>query len=157
MMGGTVFAEFFAMGAAMLSGALITLVYDALRIFRRVIAHGNVWIGIEDGVFWLWTSFWIFSVLYRINDGAFRLYTIAAMLAGMLVYHGLIGEVLVCFLSLWIKRITAFLGRPIKKLKIYIIILGNKLKKCFGRSIMKSRQERQSTDDGGMSDDKDGT
>ena len=98
--------------SACLYGMVITVVYDVLRIFRRVVAHNNGWIGIEDFLFWLWAGFWIFSVLYRENDGSFRMYTIFAMAVGMLLYHLTISEPLVRILGGVLKRIF-----DIKKLK----------------------------------------
>lgn len=87
MMSGVILRELQVVGIAVLSGALITFVYDLLRIFRRMISHGNFWIGVEDFLFWIWTSFWIFSVLYRENDGSLRLYTILSMVFGMIIYN----------------------------------------------------------------------
>ena len=88
-----------------LCGALITVVYDGLRIFRRIISHGNFWIGVEDFVFWMWTAIWIFSVLYRENDGNLRMYTMISMAIGMILYHKIVSEPLVGFLGKWIKKL----------------------------------------------------
>ena len=49
MMSGVILRELQVVGIAVLSGALITFVYDLLRIFRRMISHGNFWIGVEIG------------------------------------------------------------------------------------------------------------
>ena len=117
MMSGVILKELQVVGVAFLSGALVTFVYDLLRIFRRIIPHGNVWIGIEDFFFWIWTSFWIFSVLYRENDGSLRLYTILTMALGMIIYH-------------------RFVGEPIVK------VIGNLLKKFRKRIIMKKNHNR---------------
>ena len=125
---------------AFLSGALITIVYDVLRIFRRVLSHNNFWIGVEDFVFWMWTSLWTFSVLYRENDGNLRLYTMVFMAVGMIVYHGTISEPLVHFAGKLLKKLFQILFYPLKMLKIYIIFMGKKLKKCMTGIIMKLTQ-----------------
>lgn len=124
-------------GTAFFYGAVITLVYDLIRIFRRVIAHGNFWIGIEDFIFWIWTSLWIFSVLYRENDGNLRMYTIGAMVLGMIIYHQVISEFFVKGCSNILKRIIGMLLFPLKKVKIYIIFFGKKLKNIVRAIIMK--------------------
>ena len=90
---------------AFLSGAWITVVYDLIRIFRRMISHGNFWIGVEDFFFWIWTSLWIFSVLYRENDGNLRMYTIVFMIFGMICYHWVIGEPVVKLVEKLLKKI----------------------------------------------------
>lgn len=139
MMSGVILEELRVAGIAIISGACITIVYDCLRIFRRVVPHGNVWIGIEDFFFWIWTALWVFSVLYRENDGSLRMYTILAMVLGMFLYHQTISEFLVCFLSKLFKQILWIVLFPLKKVKIYIIFFGKKLKKLVSPIIMKLR------------------
>ena len=113
-----------------LCGALITVVYDGLRIFRRIISHGNFWIGIEDFVFWRWTAIWIFSVLYRENDGNLRMYTMISMAIGMILYHKIISEPLVGVLGKWIKKIKngnrfykIFRGKIVSWIKVYYYLI----------------------------------
>lgn len=137
MMSHEIIAEFRVVGIALLYGAMITIVYDLIRIFRRVIAHGNWWIGIEDFIFWIWAAFWIFSVLYRENDGSFRMYTIASMVLGMIIYHVTISEPFVVFAGKIFKKLLRMILFPFKKLKIYIIFWGKKLKNMIQRIIMK--------------------
>lgn len=149
MMSQVILGELRVVGVALLSGAVITIVYDLLRIFRRVISHGNLWIGIEDFVFWIWTALWIFSVLYRENDGNLRMYTILAMALGMLFYHKTISEPLVEFTGKILKKLLSILFYPLKMLKISMIFFGKKLKKLIHGIIIKIL--------GGMSRDKDKT
>ena len=122
MMSEVILAEFQTVGTAFVSGALITFVYDLLRIFRRVISHGNFWIGVEDLFFWIWTALWIFSVLYRENDGSIRFYTILAMVFGMIAYHRAVSEFFVNLIAKILKKLMAVL----KKLYKGIIIGKNR-------------------------------
>lgn len=122
MMSEVILAEFETVGTAIVSGAFITFVYDLLRIFRRVLPHGNVWIGVEDFFFWIWTTFWIFSVLYRENDGSLRFYTILAMVLGMVVYHRSVSDFFVNLIAKILKKLLAVL----KKLYKGIIISKNR-------------------------------
>ena len=137
MMSDVIAGELQVAGTAFLHGAVITVVYDLIRIFRRVIAHGNFWIGVEDFLFWIWTSLWIFSVLYRENDGSFRMYTIFAMVLGMIFYHKTMSEPLVNVVGKTIRKVVLFVGRPIKWMKINISFLGKKLKKKIQSIIIK--------------------
>ena len=143
MMSRVIAGELQTAVTAFLSGALITIVYDVLRIFRRVLSHNNFWIGAEDFVFWMWTSLWTFSVLYRENDGNLRLYTMVFMAAGMIVYHGTISEPLVHFAGKLLKKLFQILFYPLKLLEIYIIFLGKKLKKCVTGIIIKLNQNQK--------------
>ena len=116
-MSGVILEELRVAGVAILSGAVITVVYDCLRIFRRIIPHGNIWIGIEDFFFWMWTALWVFSVLYRENDGSLRSYTILSMVIGMFLYHQTISEPLVGFFGKIINRLKKLISEIIMKLR----------------------------------------
>ena len=58
--------DFFAVSFVL--GILLVLVYDCLRIFRRLVRHGTVWISLEDLGYWVFTAFVIFAMLYQKND-----------------------------------------------------------------------------------------
>lgn len=138
MMSAGILTELQTAAVAFLSGALITVVYDLLRIIRRAIPHGNVWIGIEDFIFWIWAALWIFSVLYRENDGNLRFYTMIAMAAGMILYHRTVSEPLVRLFGRILKKLVGLLGIPFRLLKKYLKFLGNKLKKNVKGIIMRT-------------------
>ena len=39
---------------AMLAGAVLVLVYDLLRVIRRIFVHGIIWVSIEDALYCQW-------------------------------------------------------------------------------------------------------
>ena len=136
MMSRVILEELRVVGVAVAGGAAITFVYDLLRIFRRGVAHGNLWIGIEDFLFWIWTALWVFSVLYRENDGNLRMYTILSMVLGMLLYHKTVSEPLVEFFGKLLKKLVSILIYPLKIVKNTIKFFGKKLKKIVSGIIM---------------------
>lgn len=107
---------------SVLLGVGISFVYDCLRICRRVVAHGIVWISLEDLLFWAFVSFCIFDLLYHENNGAFRWFAIMGAAVGMLLFKKTVSPLLVKYVSrllLWIRRIlaklTAFLITPFRR------------------------------------------
>ena len=136
-MSSVIIEEMQAAVTAFFSGVMITLVYDGLRIFRSGVFHGNFWIGVEDFFFWLWTAFWIFSVLYRENDGELRFYTIFFMGLGMILYHQTVSEPFVRIAGKLLRRLWLMVSCPFKLLKIYIQFIGKKLKKLMLSFIMR--------------------
>ena len=116
MMSQVILNELRVAVVAFFSGALITIVYDAIRIFRRLISHGNFLIGVEDFLFWMWTALWIFSVLYRENDGNLRMYTLLFMAVGMILYHKTLSGPLVGIFGKAIKKLKKVLSKIIMKL-----------------------------------------
>ncbi|NBH72232.1 spore cortex biosynthesis protein YabQ [Clostridiaceae bacterium] len=75
----------------MITGAGLMALYDLLRIFRVLVRHGWLWVGVEDLGYWVFAGFTVFYLLYRENDGALRLYVISAVLLSMVVYDRLVG------------------------------------------------------------------
>lgn len=116
MMSQVILEELRVAVVAFFSGAVITIVYDVIRIFRRLISHGNFLIGVEDFLFWMWTAFWTFSVLYRENDGNLRMYTLISMAAGMILYHKTLSGLIVGIFGKVIKKLKKGASKIIMKL-----------------------------------------
>lgn len=74
-------------GLAVIRGILILVLYDLIRIFRRIVPHGVWAVALEDILYWAGTALLIFQLLYRENDGAVRGYALFAVAVGMLFYH----------------------------------------------------------------------
>lgn len=110
-------------------GIAVVAVYDIIRIFRRVIAHGQVSAAVEDMIFWLWVTSLIFKMLYYRNDGALRLYIIFAAAAGMFLYSVSIGRYIVKYISVAMGRFLNYLFKPLKIAGKAIIIRFNIVKK----------------------------
>lgn len=74
------------LGASVLTGAFLMLVYDLLRILRMIIPHGWAAVGVEDLLYWCMAGLATFYLLYRENDGSLRLFMIGTVLLSMTVY-----------------------------------------------------------------------
>lgn len=81
-----VWLEVRLLGLSVLTGAGLMILYDLLRLWRALIRHGWLWVGVEDFFYWIFAGFAVFYLLYRENDGTLRLYVIALVLASMAVY-----------------------------------------------------------------------
>lgn len=75
-----------------LCGSGLLLVYDMLRIWRRVVGHGVVWMAAEDVIYWCFCACVIFALLYRQNDGRIRGFVMLAIAIGMLLYNFLLSK-----------------------------------------------------------------
>ena len=81
-----------SLGVSILIGGALFLLYDIFRIFRRVVPHGNFWIGVEDFFYWLCCTAVVFVMLYRENDGMVRGFSIGGIMIGMLLYYFLLSR-----------------------------------------------------------------
>lgn len=76
------------------AGAGLMALYDLLRLFRALVPHGWLWVGVEDLLYWVFAGLAVFYLLYEENDGALRLYVISTIFLTMIVYDRLCSTIL---------------------------------------------------------------
>ncbi len=139
---------------SILWGSLIVFAYDFLRIIRKLIDHNVFFVSLEDLIFWVFTSVFIFSMLYKENNGIIRGFSIAAMLIGMIGYYYLFSDLFVNGVSKLIKFIMGpairFFVKVKKRLKKYCnsvkIVLITKiqsLKRLRNQSKSKKKEKKK--------------
>ncbi len=129
---------------SILWGAVLIIVYDFLRILRRLIGHGIFLISFEDLVYWLAASLFIFTILYKENNGIIRGFFILGMGIGMMLYYYVLSDLFVKGASEIIKYIMRpimkLLRKLIKRLKNYYKSVNIKLISKV-QAIKQSREE----------------
>lgn len=106
---------------AFLLGVAMVVVYDCLRLFRRILPHGIIWISVEDFLYWLVSGIMIFLLLYYRNGGAMRLYILLGIGCGALIYYFALGRILFRLLSDNIQKIKKRLKKAYKAFTIWIV------------------------------------
>ncbi len=76
---------------AVVSGAIVRLVYQCIRCFRRIVDHGLRAIGIEDMIFWLGSAVYLFVQIYHTSDGSIRWYFILGVALGVILMTVFLG------------------------------------------------------------------
>ena len=92
-------------------GILITVLYDILRILRRIIPHNIAAISLEDFFYWIVCSLLIFAMLIRENNGILRWFAVAGAMLGMLIYKKTLGFLFVKYVSLFINWLLHLVER----------------------------------------------
>ena len=136
--------ELMFFGLAVLRGILILVIYDVIRIFRRVFPRGVWSVALEDMLYWLLSAFLIFQLIYRENDGAIRGYALAAVAVGMFAYHQTVSSWLVEHLAWLLNRCFDVIRKPLHKVggkickivRLWYRFCKKKLKKRFREFIM---------------------
>lgn len=100
-----------------LMGISITVLYDLLRILRRVIPHKLWAVSLEDFVYWVGCSILIFRMLCRENNGILRWFAIVGAMAGMFLYKKTFGNIFVQYFS----RLISYLLHLVEKLILFIL------------------------------------
>lgn len=119
---------------AMALGVVMIFCYDLLRIFRRGVLHGTVWIAMEDMFFWLISAFVLFRLMYEENDGKLRWFVIMGVLVGMILYNVSFSRLVVRFGSFLFCRIL----RAVRALIRGIVKMLQFLLKPFGKCIQRT-------------------
>lgn len=107
----TIGQEAFFLGISILVGAGLFFLYDILRIFRRIVPHGNIWIGAEDFLYWMICTGVVFVMLYQENDGMVRGFAFLGMILGMGGYYLLLSRFVIRMNVLLLKAVLGFLKK----------------------------------------------
>ncbi len=120
-------------------GMGLVWVYDLFRIVRRLMPHGNIWIGIEDICYWIFCTIAVFLLLYERNNGMVRAFCFIGIALGGALYMSLLSrfwikicvKVLGTVLKLF-RKIWEIAGAPfVKSGKKTLIFLRKRLKKLY--------------------------
>lgn len=137
--GITIELQFFMI--SILWGALVLLAYDLLRILRRIIPHSSFFIAVQDMIFWVLTSVFIFAMIYVKNSGTIRGFSVMGMVIGMVIYHYLLSDWIVMLISRGILLLLRPFSIALRYLRRGLGFLAKKLKTLNKRiySQLKSR------------------
>ncbi|MCT4597513.1 MAG: spore cortex biosynthesis protein YabQ [Vallitalea sp.] len=123
---------------SVLNGLFLGVIYDFIRIFRRIIKHSRLVVNVEDFIFWVFGSLIIFIEIFNNNDGTIRGFLYIGVFLGLILYFLLISKwVLTIFMKLYgiIKKILAFIFKiiikPIKLIFHPLIIIHRKAYKLL--------------------------
>lgn len=73
--------------SSFLAGVFLLFIYDVVRFPRILWKHGKLWKFVSDYIYWVVAGFFVFVLIYQVNDGAIRGFAIMGMLLGMLSYY----------------------------------------------------------------------
>lgn len=107
----TIGQEALFLGISILVGVGLFLLYDILRIFRRIVPHGNLWIGVEDFLYWLICTGAVFVMLYQENDGMVRGFTFLGIVCGMIFYYLLLSQFVIKVNVFVLRKVLRFFGK----------------------------------------------
>lgn len=115
---GSIQNEMMLFGSAVLLGAALMLLYDVIRICRRILPRGIILVSIEDVIYWIVFGVAVFILLYRENDGAVRGFIVGGIAAGLFLYYQLFGRWLMKWMGILIRSLKKRLKKAMEKVKI---------------------------------------
>lgn len=115
---GSIQNEMMLFGSAVLLGAALMLLYDVIRICRRILPRGIILVSIEDVIYWIVFGIAVFILLYRENDGAVRGFIVGGIAVGLFLYYQLLGRWLMKWMGILIRSLKKRLKKAMEKVKI---------------------------------------
>lgn len=92
-------------------GIIILIIYDCLRILRRIIPHNKQAVASEDLLFWIFSGVLIFNMMYEQNNGIIRGFSIMGMAIGMLLYNHSFSSFYVERTSILLRKVLGLIAR----------------------------------------------
>lgn len=77
---------------SVLNGLFLGVIYDCIRVFRRIIKHSHWVVNVEDLIYWLIGSLIIFIDIFNNNDGTLRGFLYVGVFLGLILYFLLISK-----------------------------------------------------------------
>ena len=121
-------------------GIFITFVYDILRIFRRVIPHGNFLVSLEDIAFWIYCAMEVFLLMYHESDGTLRWFAVLGAMVGMFSYKKLISAPFVKYVSMALQKLLQLIGKVSGTVLKPFRFVGGKAAGVAGKAVHKSKR-----------------
>jgi len=90
------------------TGVMMGMLYDLIRIFRKIIQHPNWMVQIEDLLYWVTCGCFAFIMLYWENYGQIRVFVFAGILIGSVLYFltfSILFMKVATWVIFWIKKI----------------------------------------------------
>ena len=131
-------------GLAVLRGIEIFILYDGIRILRRILPHGVWSVAAEDLLYWIATALLIFQLIYRENDGIVRGYALVGVAVGMFFYHQTVSNWLVTKIAGILNGCLGIVRKPVqmvggkvcKSIRLFYHFCKKKLKNKFREFII---------------------
>lgn len=114
----------------LLLGIIISILFDAFRILRRVFKTPDIITYIEDVIFWTMTGIIILYAIFIFNNGILRFYIFIGMLIGILLYMLMLSNYVIRLGTTFIRSFITFCQKIIYILSVpmtMMIKIGRKI------------------------------
>lgn len=101
-------------------GFIMGILFDLIRIFRKLLKHSDLFVQLEDLVYWIICAFIGFYMLYINNYAAIRPFVFLGILLGGILYFTSLSLLFMKVATVLINRIRLFIHRCVNALLIPI-------------------------------------
>ena len=122
------------------TGIIMGVIYDLVRVLRKIIYHPNWLVQIEDLLYWVACGCFAFIMIYWRNYGQIRGFVFLGILIGTVLYFSTVSQL---FVKIMTQIIMRFIIIPIRCIMVAISIPIKHILKLYN-SINKKRKIHKS-------------
>lgn len=111
---------------SLILGVAVTVLYDLLRIFRRVIKHKDALVSMEDFLYWVIVAISVFYMMHTENNGTLRWFAVLGAGMGMLLYKKFLSTPFVSLASRGLQFVLIHVGKFFHRILTPFRFLGKK-------------------------------
>jgi len=100
--------EVFILFCSVLSGIIISIIYDLFRLIRKNSESGFILICIQDILFWFIATFIMFYTVFDTNNGKLRWYHFLGGICGAILYFSCLSRPVIYLLHRFIRIFFKF-------------------------------------------------
>lgn len=109
-----IYSQLFLFFVFFVVGVVTALMFDTFRATGKVAFSGMFFFVLKDILFWIITTFLIFFICLKYNDGEIRFFMFLAVVLGALVYFKTVSKYVVAFLCLIIEFVKKIIFLVLK-------------------------------------------
>lgn len=109
----TLHMQFITMGTMILAGVYVGIALETFRRFKIYLQKSHLLVAGLEICFWITQTGIVFYLLYKVNDGALRLYVFLACILGFSIYQVVFKNIYKQILEIVIKVVYVSLIRPV--------------------------------------------
>lgn len=128
-------------GISLLVGIVILFGYDILRAVRKVFPHGNLWLAIEDFIYWTAAGITASCIIFLKNSGIVRGFSLIAIVLGMFLYYKSISRYIVKGISWGLQVITGVIRWILHIITFPVLFLSKKMRKIARKTLKNKIKE----------------
>ena len=93
------------------TGIMMAMLYDLIRVLRKIVNHPNWVVQVEDFLYWVMCGYFAFTMIYWRNFGQIRGFVFLGILIGGVLYFATVSKV---FVKVMTKVVRNFVLIPIR-------------------------------------------
>lgn len=102
----TINEQVFLFLACVKTGIVMGVLYDLIRVLRRIIHHPNWLVQIEDLLYWIACGCFAFIMIFWRNYGQIRGFVFLGILIGAVLYFATISSIMINIITQVIKKVV---------------------------------------------------